>query len=192
MSFRIRNVRSRAVMLGEGHDQRAPQVAPARDEQDQRCEEQQKFGEGRRQEFERRLHPVEFRHLERRGRECVGSAKHVLELLPQRERPVEHMQFVLQQRAELRQARAPFHQRRRDQADDERDAGADRAHDQNRRHRARNSMPLEKACGRRQHGADHEGRHDRQEERFGDIENGDDADRPAARPARRPPPRRGE
>ena len=42
--------------------------------------------------------------------------------------------------------------------------------------RAGNSMAFEKARCRRQHGADHERRDDGQEERLGDIENGDDAD----------------
>ena len=37
-------------------------------------------------------------------------------------------------------------------------------------------MPLEKSGGRRQHGADHECRHDRQKERLRGVENGDDAD----------------
>ena len=36
-------------------------------------------------------------------------------------------------------------------------------------------MTLKEACRRRQHGADHECGHDRQEERLGDVENGDDA-----------------
>ena len=115
-------------------------------------------------------------HLEGHRRKRVGSAEHGLQFLPQRQRPVEHVQFVLQQRAQFRQSGAPFHQRRGDQADHEGDAGADRGHDQNRRHRAGNPAPLQKAGGRRQHGADHEGRHDRKEEGLGDIENGDDAD----------------
>ena len=68
-------------------------------------------------------------------RKRVGSAQHALQLMPERQRPVEHMQFFLQQRSQLRQARAPFHQRRGDQPDHEGDAGADRSHDQNRRHR---------------------------------------------------------
>ena len=86
------------------------------------------------------------------------------------------MEFFPEQRSQLRQARAPLHQGRRDQADDEGDTGADRGHDQNRRHRAGNSTPLEKSGGRRQHGADHECRHDREKERFRGVENGDDAD----------------
>ena len=55
-------------------------------------------------------------------------------------------------------------------------AGADRAHDQDRRNRAGNPVPLEKSRGRRQHGTDHECRHNRKEERLRDIENGDNAD----------------
>ena len=58
-------------------------------EQDQCGDEQQEFGEGRRQEFERWLYPFDFRQLE--GRQRVGAAKHALQLLPQRQRPVEHM-----------------------------------------------------------------------------------------------------
>ena len=37
-------------------------------------------------------------------------------------------------------------------------------------------MALKISRGRRQHGADHERRHDRQKERLRHIENGDDAD----------------
>ena len=37
-------------------------------------------------------------------------------------------------------------------------------------------MPLKKVGGRRQHGADHERRHDREKKRLGDVENGEDAD----------------
>ncbi len=70
----------------------------------------------------------------------------------------------------------PLHQRRGDQADHEGCGRADRAHDQHRRHRAGDPTPLEIAGGRRQHGADHEGGHNREEERLGDIEDGDDAD----------------
>ena len=86
------------------------------------------------------------------------------------------MQFILQERCKLRQAHAPFYYGGRNQPDDECDAGASRAHDQNRRHRAGNSMPLKKVGGRRQHGADHERHHDRKEKRLGDVENGEDAD----------------
>ena len=79
-------------------------------------------------------------------------------------------------RSELRQAVAPFHQGRGDQADDEGDDRAHGRHDQNRDDRAGNAASLEKARGRRQHGADHEGRHDREKERLGGVEHGDDAD----------------
>ena len=68
------------IAVGEVHDQRTAQVFPARDEQQQRREEQQEFGEGRRQEFERRLDPLKFRHLKRRQR--IGYANHALQLLP--------------------------------------------------------------------------------------------------------------
>src|SRR5439155_1300530 len=86
------------------------------------------------------------------------------------------MQFILQERCKLRQAHAPFYYGGRNQPDDECDAGASRAHDQNRRHRAGNSMPLKKIGGRRQHGADYERRHDREKKRLGDVENGEDAE----------------
>ena len=95
--------------------------------------------------------------------------------MPERERPIEHMQFVPKQRAEFGQPRTPFHQGRGDQPDHEGDRGADRGHDQDRRHRAGNSVPLEKTGGRRQHGADHECRYHRKEERLGGVENGDHA-----------------
>ena len=162
-------------VIGKGHDQRAPQIAPARDEQHQGREEQQEFGEGRRQESDGRLDPVEFRELERRRRGGVGYANHALQFMPERQRPIEHMQLVAKQRAEFGQPRTPFHQGRRDQPDHERDRGADRGHDQDRRYRAGNSVPLEKAGRRRQHGADHECRYDREEERLGGVENGDHA-----------------
>ena len=110
------------------------------------------------------------------ARQRVGAAHHALQFLPQRQRPVEHMQLFLELRSQLRQAGAPFHQRRGDQADHEGDAGADRGHDQYGADGAGNSVPLEKARGRRQHGADHERRHDRQKERLCDIEHRDDAD----------------
>jgi len=105
-----------------------------------------------------------------------GSAQHGLKLVPQRQRPVEHVQLILQQRSQFRQAVAPFHQRGGDQADDEGAGGAHRRHDQNRRHRAGNVMPLEKSGGRRQHGADHECHHDRQKECLRGVEHGDDTD----------------
>ena len=52
-------------------------------------------------------------------------------------------------------------------------AGADRGHDQDRRYRARNPVPLEKTGGGRQHGADNESHHDGEEECLGGPENGD-------------------
>ena len=165
------------IMTAKGQDQRAPQVPPACDEQNQRRNKQQEFSEGRRQEFQRRLDPVEFRHLERRRVECAGSANHALELLPQREQRVEHMQLVAQHRSQLRQARGPLHQRGGDQADHEGDAGARRRHDQHGRNGARDPMPFQQSRGRRQHGADHERRRHREKKGFGDVEHGDDTDR---------------
>jgi len=56
------------------------------------------------------------------ARESVARAE-----LLKGQRPVEYMQFISQAHAQLRQTRAPFHQRRRDQADDEGSPGTDRA-----------------------------------------------------------------
>ena len=106
----------------------------------------------------------------------VGAPTMALQLLPERERPVEHMQLVLQPRAQFRQPCAPFHQRRGDQPDHEGRGSGDRDHDQHRADRAGNAVALEEARRRRQHGADHEGHHHGQEERLGEIEDGDDAD----------------
>ena len=121
--------------------------------------------------------PVEFRHLERCGRERVGSAEHDLELLPQRQRPVEHMQLVLAA-CDPSSGRRVLHSISGEEIRPTMkvDAGADGGHDQDRRHRAGNAVPLQKAGGRRQHGADHERRHDGQEESLGGIEHGDNAD----------------
>ena len=160
----------------ERHDQGAAQVRPAGDEQDQGHQEQQEFGEGRRQEFQGRLHPLDLGQLERGARQGFGSAERQLHLLPQPQRTIEHMKLVLHERAEFGKPRAPFDHRGGDQPDHEGDHGAGRGHDQDRGHRARNAVLLEIACRRRQHGADHERHHDRQEERLGGIEHGDDAD----------------
>ena len=63
--------------------------------------------------------------------------------------------------------------------------GADRGHDQDRADGAGNAVALEEARGRRQHGADHEGHHDRQEERLGEIEARRRRDDEQGRPAQR-------
>ena len=160
--------------LAEIHDQGPAQFAPARNEQDQRCGEQQEFGKGRRQEFQCRLHPVDPGQMQ--CRERVGTAEHALQLLPEHERPVEHVQLVLQQPPELRKLAAPFHRGRGDQADHEGDPGAGGRHDQHGGDRARNAVALQETGGRRQHGADDEGHRDRQEERLGKIEARNDAD----------------
>ncbi len=160
----------------EGHDQTAAQVTPTGDEQDQGHQEQQEFGEGRRQEFKGRLHPLDLRQLERGARQAFGSAERQLHLLPQPQRTVEHMKLVLHERAELGKPRAPFDHRRGDQANHEGDHGAGRGHDHDRGHRARDAVLLKPACRRRQHGADHERHHDRQEECLGGVEHSDDAD----------------
>ena len=70
---------------------------------------------------------------------------------------------------------APFHQGRGDQPDHERDRGADRGHDQDRRYRAGNLVSLEKAGSRRQHGTDHECRYHREKEPLGGVEDGNHA-----------------
>ena len=160
--------------VAEIHDHGPAQLAPARDEQDQRCDEQQEFGEGRRQEFQRRLHPVDLRQMERRQR--VGTAEHALQLLPKRERPVEHMHFFLQYGSQLRKLAAPFHDGRGDQADREDSPGACRRHDQDGRDRARNPIALQEARRRRQHGADDEGHRNRQKEGPREIEPDDHDD----------------
>ncbi len=97
--------------------------------------------------------------------------------------------FSFSMRSQLRQAVAPFHQRRGNQADDEGRDRADREHDQDRGHGAGNAAPLEKARGRRQHGAHHERRHDREKECLGERRARRRRRSPAARPARRRPPR---
>ena len=111
-----------------------------------------------------------------KARQPLRAAEHGLQLLPQRQRPVEDVHLVLQLRAQFRQARAPFHRWRGDQRDDEGDHGGHRDHDQHGAEGARHMPPLEEARGRRQHGAGDERHHDREEERLGDIEHGDDGD----------------
>ena len=160
--------------VAEVHDHGPAQLAPARDEQDQRCDEQQEFGERRRQEFQRRLHPVDLRQMERRQR--VGTAEHALQLLPERERPVEHMHFLLQYGSQLRELAAPFHDGRGNEADRENSPGACRRHDQDGRDGARNPISLQEARRRRQHGADDEGHRDRQKEGLREIEPNDHND----------------
>ena len=119
-------------------------------------------------------HPVELGQMECRQR--VGAAEHALHLLPERERPVEHVHLLLQQRPQLRKLAAPFHRGRGDHADHEGGPGAGGCHDQHGGDRARNAAALQETSGRRQHGADDEGHRDRQKERLGEIEAGDDAD----------------
>ncbi len=160
--------------VAEVHDQGPAHVAPARDEEDQRCDEQQEFGKGRRQEFQCRRHPVDLGKMQ--CRERAGAAEHALQLLPERERPVEHMQLLLQQRAQLRKLAAPFHRGRGDQADHESNAGAGSRHQQHGSERAGDPMTFQKTGGRRQHGADDESHRHRQEKCLGEIETGDDAD----------------
>ena len=97
----IRRVRNRDLRSPNVMTMRSAKVVPARDEQHQGGEEQQEFGKGWRQEFERWLHPFELGQMERCARQRIGSAEHALHLLPQRQRAVEHMKLVLHQRAEL-------------------------------------------------------------------------------------------
>ena len=128
----------------------------------------------RRQEFQRRLHPVDLRQMECRQR--VGTAEHALQLLPKRERPVEHMHFLLQYGSQLRELAAPFHDGGCNEADRENSPGACRRHDQDGRDRARNPITLQEARRRRQHGADDEGHRDRQKEGPRKIEADDHND----------------
>jgi len=52
-------------MIGKRQDQCPAQVSPAGNEKHQDRKEQQELAEGRRQEFDGGLDPVEFRHLKR-------------------------------------------------------------------------------------------------------------------------------
>ena len=90
----------------------AAQFVPACDEENECCEEQQEFGEGRRQKFDRGLHPFKFRHLEWRRRKGVGGAKHAFQLVPKRQRAIEDVKLVFQQPGKFRQAVGPLHDRR--------------------------------------------------------------------------------
>ena len=172
----MRSARSRAVAIAERHDQGAAQILPARDEQDQGGDEQQEFSEGRRQELKRRLHPLDFRDLDRRRQRIGGAAQHALQFVPERERPVEHVHLVLEAGTKLGELVAPLHQRRGNQADHEGDAGAGRGHDQDRRRRTRNPVSPEQARRRRQHGADDERHGDGKKERLCSIKHANDTD----------------
>src|SRR5215831_10589912 len=100
-------------MVSKGHDERAPQVAPARDEEHQGGKEQKKLGEGRGEKLDGRLNPVDCWYLEIAER--ISGAEDALQILPENEGPIEHMQPVLQARGKLGQPRAPLRKRRGDQ-----------------------------------------------------------------------------
>ena len=86
------------------------------------------------------------------------------------------MQLFLQACGEFRQPGAPFHGGRSDQSDDEGAKCRDREHDHDRADAAGHAIAFEEGGDRGQHGTDHEGHDDRQEEGLCEVEHSRDGD----------------
>ncbi len=152
------------VPARKGHHQPAPEVGPPRNEQEEHDQEIEEAGQRHGNVADGRRRPVEAGHL----RFCVVrvDSEGTLDPVDEVEHPAERAQFL----SDLRKLSAEFRDGRGDQQGDDPDDQRRAQDDERRRKNARNFIVFEPLRDRRHHDADHEGRHDGDEQFAREIE----------------------